>query len=344
MIFKTDLRDSTPLFRSISQERLAELLSGQKDLVSRLVLKHGGQIVKGEGDAFWITFPSVTAAAQAGVEIQQELRASQPGISDDQRLALRIVIALGDVLHQSGDIFGYPVNLAARMEKIAPADEIYLSQAAWLALNPAEVETEYVGEFSFKGVAQPERIYRVVASQHIQVIADQAILVADLKRFSIFQKTFRLEDMEAVLAQLERLIKAVCRANTGVVREGSGDAFILTFSEAAQAVQAASDLCQQWDEFAALRAYPPRLSVGIHYGEMFAFGIYLFGEAINTASLLETLDRYIHPEALSSHIVLSGALVERLPQGDRTPHLRLVDPAVFPPNIDLHDQRIYCLD
>jgi len=39
------------------------------------------------------------------------------------------------------------VVLTARIESITPSDEIYLSTAACLALNPAEVRTSFVGTF-----------------------------------------------------------------------------------------------------------------------------------------------------------------------------------------------------
>lgn len=81
----------------------------------------------------------------------QELRRLQSGKSDDNRLSIRVMIALGDVLHQDRDIFGDTVNFTATIESITPQNEIYCSQAAWLALNKAEVQTSFVNEFSWKG-------------------------------------------------------------------------------------------------------------------------------------------------------------------------------------------------
>ncbi|WP_432812932.1 adenylate/guanylate cyclase domain-containing protein [Pantanalinema sp. GBBB05] len=58
-------------------------------------------------------------------------------------------------------MFGDSVNLAARIESVTPAGETYLSQAAWLALNKAEVSTEFVDSFSLKGMSEPEKVYRI---------------------------------------------------------------------------------------------------------------------------------------------------------------------------------------
>ena len=66
-----------------------------------------------EGDGFWVVFPSVTAAALAAMSMQEELRLAQPNRGED-RLAMRIVLSLGDVLHQEGALVGDAVVLAGR--------------------------------------------------------------------------------------------------------------------------------------------------------------------------------------------------------------------------------------
>jgi class 3 adenylate cyclase len=69
----------------------------------------------------------------------------------DDRLAMRIVLTLGDVLHQEGALVGDAVVLAARIEDITPPDEIYLSAAAWLTVNQAEVRQPSWTRSSSKG-------------------------------------------------------------------------------------------------------------------------------------------------------------------------------------------------
>ncbi len=137
-ILKTDIAGSTPRFRELPEQDLASLLSEHRALLTRLSTAHNGRIVKPEGDGFWLAFPSVTAAALAAMSMQEELRLAQANIGDD-RLAMRIVITLGDVLHQEGALVGDAVVLAARIEALTPPDEIYLSAAAWLAMNHAEI-------------------------------------------------------------------------------------------------------------------------------------------------------------------------------------------------------------
>src|SRR5919204_1022540 len=104
-IMKTDLSGSTARFRDLRGADLDAVLGAHRHLVSRLAAAEEGRIVKPEGDGFWVVFPSVTAAALAAMAMQEELRLAQPNMADE-RLVMRIVITLGDVLHQEGALIG----------------------------------------------------------------------------------------------------------------------------------------------------------------------------------------------------------------------------------------------
>jgi class 3 adenylate cyclase len=107
--------------------------------VARHAAEHNGQIIKAAGDGYWLEFPSVTGAAKAAIAMQEALRLAQLSRGDD-RLAIRIVIALGDIAPvQDGDFIGDAFPLATRVEAITPPDEIYLTAAARLAITSAEI-------------------------------------------------------------------------------------------------------------------------------------------------------------------------------------------------------------
>jgi hypothetical protein len=56
-------------------------------------------------------FSPVTAAALAAIEMHDNLQVMQAGQGEEKCLAIRVAIAVGDVLPQSNDIFGHAVNL-----------------------------------------------------------------------------------------------------------------------------------------------------------------------------------------------------------------------------------------
>ena len=129
VVMKTDISGSTSRFRELLAADLQALLSEHRDFLARHAAEHDGRIMKGAGDGYWLEFPSVTGAAKAAIAMQESLRLAQLSRGDD-RLAIRIVIALGDIAVQDGDFIGDAFALAARVEAVTPADEIYLTTAA----------------------------------------------------------------------------------------------------------------------------------------------------------------------------------------------------------------------
>ena len=283
-----------------------------------------GRSQKGEGDSFWMTFPSVTAAAIAATEMQQELRAAEAGKGNDARLAVRIVITLGDVLHQEKDIFGEAVNLAARIEAITPPDEIYLSQAAWLGLNKAELSTSYVGEFDLKGLNEKTRIYKLDQSHRTRIITNQTIVFSDLRGFSRFSVLQPVEAVEELLTRLESLHNEICSKFGGTVRFILGDEFFFTFREAERALEAVNHLCDEWDQFRAKNHIDCPIKVGVNKGDINQFRSFLYGTSIYYGSWIAGLsDKIFDPDssvALVSHRVYietrSGIWKERLRKVD----------------------------
>lgn len=289
VIVKTDICAFTPKVNTLSESELSTLLNEHKLFISGVAAKNEGTIIKGEGDAFWMIFPSVTRAALAAVEMQQELRLMQPGKGDDERLAIRVVITLGDVLHQDNDIFGDTVNLTARIESITPPDEIYLSHAAWLALNKAEIRTAFVNEYMLKGMSLPSHVYKIEQKHRTRIITDQIIVLTDVSAFTAYYKSHSIAETEHLLISLDTLTKHACEQYGGIIRVILGDAYFLTFSEAGHALAAMEQLCDQWSHFMHDNDVACGMRAGIHRGDVNIFRSFAYSEAANIAGMLEGL-------------------------------------------------------
>lgn len=282
-IMKTDIVGSTPRFRSLAETDLSGLLAEHREFVSRLAAAQEGRVFKAGGDGFWIAFPSVTAAGLAAMAMQEELRRSQSNKGDD-RLAMRIVITLGDVLTEEGDLFGDAVALADRIEAVTPPDEIYLSTAARLAVNQAEVRTALVDAFALKGFTEPVPVYRIEQTHHTQVIAGQYIVVTDLNNFSKFLKPPQLTAVEDVLERLLELVGQVCREFEGTTRFNSGDAFCLTFTDADRAIGATERLAEEWELFNRGENLGCPLVTALHKGALYLFRSYVYSADLMVVS------------------------------------------------------------
>ena len=304
VILKTDIVDSTPRLAEQTQAEMSLQRRQHKQFIAETAAKYHGSIFQEEGDAFWIEFPSVTDATLAAMEIHQNLRSMQAGKGEKQRLAIRAVVTVGDILHQETDTLGMTMSLTARIEKITPPDEIYLSHAAWLIMNKAEVQTLFVGEFELKGFKEPEKVYRVTQKTGIRELTDHCIVLADAKGFSRFFNTHNKEDVERFLLEYDALMNEVCTRHGGVVRQITGDMYFLTFENANQTITALRMLSHNWNSIN--ERFNIGISIGAHKGSLQVFRSYVFGNDINTTEYLSDLGRYYRTDRDQVFAVISG--------------------------------------
>lgn len=288
VIMKTDMSGSTARLRQLQEPDLGVLFAEHQSLVTAAALPYDGRIVKAEGDGFWLVFPSVTGAALAALAMQSALRIAQPNKGDD-RLAMRIVIVLGDVLQQDGALVGEAVVLAARIEQLTPPDEIYLSLSAWLATNHAEVRTSFVEAFALKGFDAPVPVYRVTPTHRTQIFSDQYILFSDLKGFDAFTAAQGVTIVERVLDKLLELVNRLRLEFAAVNRGAAGDSHCLSFSTADAAIASADRLQEAWTLFQRQEGYCLPINIAVHMGTLCAFRSYLFGRDMSIVANIEAV-------------------------------------------------------
>jgi len=140
---------------------LAALTSLRKNLVNPKISEHNGRIFKLTGDGILIEFPSVVSAVACAVDIQSAMRtrnATEPAA----RIEFRIGINLGDIIVEDGDIFGDGVNVAARLESIAPIGGIAVSQSVRDHVGKRlDLAFEDMGERRLKNIERPIRVYSI---------------------------------------------------------------------------------------------------------------------------------------------------------------------------------------
>src|SRR5205823_5553675 len=140
---------------------LAALTSLRKNLVNPKISEHNGRIFKLTGDGILIEFPSVVSAVACAVDIQSAMRtrnATEPAA----RIEFRIGINLGDIIVEDGDIFGDGVNVAARLEGIAPIGGIAVSPSVRDHVGKRlDLAFEDMGERRLKNIETPIRVYSI---------------------------------------------------------------------------------------------------------------------------------------------------------------------------------------
>lgn len=92
----------------------------------------------------------------AAIKIQEACNVSKDFL-------LRIGIHHGEVVFEENDIFGDAVNIASRIQALAPIGGIWISESVHNnVLNKREIKTQFVCAETLKNVKEPVRIYEVI--------------------------------------------------------------------------------------------------------------------------------------------------------------------------------------
>src|SRR5262249_20640520 len=94
--------------------------------------------------------------------VQQAMPERNTDVAADSRIELRIGINLGDVIVEGGDLYGDGVNIAARIEALADAGGVFVSNTVYDHVRDRlPFVFEDLGEQQVKNIARPVRVYRV---------------------------------------------------------------------------------------------------------------------------------------------------------------------------------------
>lgn len=143
-----------------NEEATLTTLSGHRYIIDSLIAAAGGYISSTAGDSVLAEFASVVEAVVCAVEIQRSLLIANESLSRDRRMLFRIGINVGDVMVKDGGVFGDGVNVAARVEALAPAGGICVTRGVRDHVRdrlPYRFEDR--GNHAVKNIPRPIHVY-----------------------------------------------------------------------------------------------------------------------------------------------------------------------------------------
>jgi len=163
----TDIKGSTALYQRVGDLNAFQLVQRHFDWLREATVRHGGAVVKTIGDAVMAAYPDAARAVGAALEMRRAVE--QAGREQPERpVSLKIGVhhgaAIAVTLNEQLDYFGQTVNIAARVQALAHAGEIGVSEEVWgypgvrelLAPYPAERRT-----VELRGVERPLGVLRI---------------------------------------------------------------------------------------------------------------------------------------------------------------------------------------
>jgi adenylate cyclase len=161
-ILAADVAGYSRLMGADEEGTLERLKALRRELADPKIAEHHGRIVKTTGDGLLVEFASVVDAVRCAVEVQQAMPERDTGVAAENRIELRIGINLGDVIVDEDDIYGDGVNIAARVEALADAGGVFVSNTVYDQVRDrSPFLFEDLGEQQVKNIARPVRVYRV---------------------------------------------------------------------------------------------------------------------------------------------------------------------------------------
>lgn len=101
-----------------------------------VVHRHGGDVVKVEGDSMLLRFLDVPSACRAIVDMEAVLRRQNRGALRKDAVRFSYGVGWGEVLDLEDDVFGLEVNLASKLgEDLAEPGEALLTPSAAAAVD-----------------------------------------------------------------------------------------------------------------------------------------------------------------------------------------------------------------
>ena len=182
-ILFTDVEDSTAYWDEYGDLDGRLMIDLHNRLISPVIKRYRGKIVKHIGDSIMASFKSPRNALKASIAIQQILEKRR---NEDVAFGLRVRIGVhaGKALVEGGDIFGDAVNLAARVQSLAKGNEIYVSSSTASLFKNEDFALTKVGNFLLKGKQTEIAIYKCGWRQYPDLIAgiEQNVFVQVVRR------------------------------------------------------------------------------------------------------------------------------------------------------------------
>jgi TolB-like protein/AraC-like DNA-binding protein len=153
-IMFTDIVEYTALMQG-NEKIAASARARHREVFQQQHTFYQGKIVQYYGDGTLSVFKSAIEAVTCAIEIQSLLQEGDP-------VQLRIGLHLGDIVFDNTEVYGDGVNFASRIENLASAGSILLSEKINDELkNHTTISTTSLGHFELKNIIKPAEVFAI---------------------------------------------------------------------------------------------------------------------------------------------------------------------------------------
>jgi adenylate cyclase len=165
-ILAADVVGYSKLMGEDEARTLEALRRVRREIFNPAIHEHNGFLDKSMGDGWIVSFSSARDALQSAIQIQERL-------IDNQVVALRIGIHIGDVVYEDEDIYGDGINIAARLEALAEPGQVLISDSAYYSLDARQASIFDSGTATvLKNIKREVTVFRWGITPSVQASSD----------------------------------------------------------------------------------------------------------------------------------------------------------------------------
>jgi class 3 adenylate cyclase/CHAT domain-containing protein len=159
----TDIKGSTSYYETRGDLAGRTMIHQHNSIVLPIIEKQKGTLLKTIGDATMSIYEDPAEGLRAASEIQHALLAYNKGKPTGEQINVRCGLNCGIGLVENNDVYGDVVNVTARIEGLASARDIFISEQIYEDLrHDDEFIFRFVESAKVKGKDEPIKVFRLV--------------------------------------------------------------------------------------------------------------------------------------------------------------------------------------
>ncbi len=153
-IMFTDIQGYTAIMQQ-DEEQAIKIRERHRDIFNSTTQKYQGRVLQYYGDGTLSIFNSAIDAVKCGIDMQLAYQL-------DPKIPVRVGIHTGDIIFSEEDIIGDGVNVASRIESLAVAGSVFISDKVYDEIkNQKSIKTSRLKTFKLKNVEKPIEVYAI---------------------------------------------------------------------------------------------------------------------------------------------------------------------------------------
>ncbi|MBR0797922.1 adenylate/guanylate cyclase domain-containing protein [Bradyrhizobium jicamae] len=174
-IIAVDVVEYSRLTSQNEEQTYLQYKSHRRELIDPKIAEFGARFLKSTGDGVMAEFETALDAARCAVHVQRGMVERCQGEAAETQIVFRIGVSCGRILADPEDIYGHDVNVAARLQTLAPPGGIVMTEeVADRVRDGVDLPLEDLGLHYFKNMHRPVRVFqcRFAAERGEKVLAD----------------------------------------------------------------------------------------------------------------------------------------------------------------------------